>query len=283
MKYLTAVEHLGKRCNTLAYSRPGAGKTTFGLQHPYPVIVDPGEQGYMTVLEGHPDVPVLEIESIDDIEEVVFDTDDVMTEWKKHHVEWVDYPFQSFIFENLNLVQETILGKPSKVNPDTKEVIRPAEGIMKLPNSRDNRWTPCPMDFNVLSRKTTEVLKGIRNMPYHTLMTVHAGIFTDEESKKGIDVKESEKTKAGFPNMYGQFKWTGGGLADFYMYLERKVVGNKLQFIAHTRPYKKFEGRSKISKKLPSEINWTDKSLFDVLITAVSKALDESKAKGVTT
>lgn len=51
MQFLTALENLESKLNSLVYSRPGGGKTTFGLQHPFPVIVDPGEQGYMTVVE----------------------------------------------------------------------------------------------------------------------------------------------------------------------------------------------------------------------------------------
>lgn len=280
MQYLTAMTSLQHKVNSLVYSRPGAGKTTFGLQHPFPVIVDPGEQGYLTIVEGWDDVPVLRINGEDDMEDIIFEPDNVMTEWKKHNPEFRDYPYKSFIFENFNLIQEEVLGKASKVEPVTKKVIREATGIMKLPNTRDNRETPGMKDFNVLQRKTKDLFKGIRNMPYHTLMTVHAGIFDTDESPKGLNVPDTDRIKAGYPNMYGQLKWTGGGLADFYFYLERQVTGGKLRYYAHSRPYKKFEGRSKMAKQLEAKIDWTDKSLFDHVMNKLSTALDKAKAKG---
>lgn len=281
MKYLTALGNLSNKSNSLAYSRPGAGKTSFGLQHPYPVIVDPAEQGYLTVLEGWPDVPVLEIESLEDIEDVVYEPEDVMACFIKHHPSWDNYPYGSFIFENVNLVQETILGKASKIDPETKKVLKPAEGIMASPNARDNREVPGPKDFNQLSRKTKDLFRGIRNMPYHTLVTVHAGLSETEESPKGIGVNESLKTYEGFPEVYGKLRYYLGGLCDFYFFLERTSIGNNLRYTAYTRPHKKYEGRSKIAKKLPVSIDWTDKSLFDIIMSQLNKALKEAKEKSI--
>lgn len=284
MKYLTALENLEDKLNSLVYSRPGGGKTTFGLSHPYPVIVDPGEQGYQTVLEPHhrkhKDVPVIEIESYEDLEDVVYDTDKVMAEFQQAKPEWADYPYKSFIFENLNLLQELVLGKASKVDPTTKKIIRPATGIMALPNKRDVHDIPGMKDFNSLSRKTKDFFKGVRNMPYHTVLTVHAGLYESEESPKGLRVDPTEKILEGFPNLYGQLRWVGGGLVDLYMYLERRQVGNTFRYFAHTRPHKKFEARSKISSRLPTQIEWTDKSLFEFIKAKIDEALCEAKGKG---
>jgi hypothetical protein len=277
VKYLTALEQLGAKLNSLVYARPGAGKTTFGLQHPYPVIVDPSEQGYMTVLETGTDVPVLQMESLEDIEDIVYDTDKVMAAFKAAKPEWTDYPYQSFVFENMNLVQEDILGKPSKTNKETKEVLRPATGIMALPNTRDNKYTPGPKDFNVLGRTTKDIFRGIRTMPYHTVMTVHAGLSETEDSPKGIDVPASQKMYKGYPDLYGQLKWKGGGLADMYFFLERLMQGRDLKYFAYSRPHGKFEGRTKIASKIPSKIDWTDKSLFDIIMNILTKALAEVK------
>ncbi len=276
MKYLTARKELVAKMNSLVYARPGAGKTTFGLQHPNPVIVDPREKGYMTVLEHKGlDIPVLEASTLDDYEDIIFTPDKVMDAFKEHNPEWKDYDYKTFIFENMNLIQEDILGKAGKSDPKTKEVIREAVGIMKLPNARDNKFTPGPKDFNVLSRTTKDLFRGIRNMPYHTVMTVHAGLGETEASPKGIDVPPSQKMYGGFPDLYGQLKYKGGGLCDFYFYLDRDKVGQSLRYVAYTMPHGKFEGRSKISKKLPSKIDWTDKNLYQIVMDKLTKALED--------
>jgi hypothetical protein len=277
VKYLSAVENLTSKLNSLVYSKPGGGKTTFALQHPWPVIVDPGEQGYMTVLESGQDVPVLQVESQDDVEEIVYYPDDIMAIFKEKVPKFKDYPYASFIFENCNFVQETFLGEGSKTDPETKKVIRPATGIMRLPHTREASGTPGMKDFNVLQRATKGFFKGVRNMPYHTVMTVHAGLNETEESPKGIDVPASEKDFAGFPDFYGQMKYKGGGLADFYFYLKRVKRGGKLQYFAYTEPDGKFEGRSKIASRLPGTIDWTGKNLFDIVQTHLDNALQEVK------
>jgi hypothetical protein len=279
MKYLSAIEEIEGKLNSLAYARPGAGKTTFGLQHPNPVIVDPSERGYMTVLERGFDVPVLHMESLDDIESIVYDTEREIALLKENKPKWKDYEPKSFIFENANLIQEDLLGKPSKIDPKTKKVIRPATGFMSLPNARDNRWTPGPKDFNVLGRTTKDIFRGIRNMTYHTLITVHAGLSETDDSPKGIDVPASQKRFGGYPDMYGQLKYKGGGLCDFYFYLDRDKQGRTLKYTAYTMPHGKFEGRSKIAKKLPPSIDWTDKSLFDIVLGKLNEAIKEAEEK----
>jgi hypothetical protein len=239
----------------------------------------------MTVAEPHAreyaDVPVIEMESFEDIEDIVYDTDKVMASYAKEKTFWLDYPYASFIFENLNFVQEITLGKASKIDSVTKKVIRPATGIMALPNARDVREVPGMKDFNSLSRKTKDFFKGVRNMPYHTVLTVHAGLEETEESPKGMEVAPSEKQYAGFPNVYGKLKYVVGGLCDFYFFLERSRVGTSLKYHAYTRPHGKFEGRSKIASYLDSKIDWTDKSLYDIiqgkLNTALTKAKEKSK------
>jgi hypothetical protein len=245
--------------------------------------VDPGEQGYMTVTEPsareYADVPVIEVESFEDIEDIVYDTKDVMDAYTKSKTFFLDYPYKSFIFENLNFVQEVTLGKASKVDGQTKKVIRPATGIMALPNTRDHREVPGPKDFNMLNRKTKDFFKGVRNMPYHTLLTVHAGLFENESSPKGIKADIDSKTYDGFPDLYGQLKWKGGGLVDFYFFLERKKVGNKLIYKAYSQPHGKYEGRSKIQSMLSGDIDWTDKSLFDIVHGKLTEALKKAKEK----
>jgi hypothetical protein len=131
---------------------------------------------------------------------------------------------------------------------------------------------------------TKDFIRGIRAMPYNTLITVHAGLFDTEESPKGMTVQDGDKIKAGFPNLYGQLKWVGGGAADFYFHLERKLVGTNMQFWAHAQPHGKFEGRSKISRQLKAQINWTDKNLYTYLQGKVAAGIQkarESESKGV--
>ncbi len=277
MEFLSAVENLTGKLNSLVYSKPGGGKTTFGLQHPGAVIVDPGEQGYLTVTEFGRDFPVIQVKSLDDIEEVVYYPDSIMTKLKEAVPKFKDYEYHTFVFENINYVQELFLGQASKTDPDTKAVIRPATGIMKLPHSRKVPGTPEIKDWGVLSRLTKGFFKGVRNMPFHTVMTVHAGLSETEESPKGIDVPASEKDFAGFPDVYGQMKYKAGGLADFYFYLKRVKRGGKLQYMAYTVPDGKFEGRSKIASRLPGEIDWSNKNIYDIVQGHLTKALEEIK------
>jgi hypothetical protein len=274
LKYLSARENLSHKLNSLVYSKPGGGKTLFGLQHPGAVIVDPGEQGYMTVLEMGFDVPVLQVDSQDEVEEIVYYPEDVMARLKDKVPKFKDYEYHTFVFENLNFVQEAFLGEGSKTDPDTKQIITPARGILALPHKREAGGTPAMKDFNVLQRSTKGFFKGVRNMPYHTVMTVHAGLSETEESPKGIDIPASEKDFAGFPDMYGQMKYKSGGLADFYFYLKRVKMGGKLRYTAHSEPTGKFEGRSKIASYLPGEIDWTDKNLYDIVQGRLAEALE---------
>jgi hypothetical protein len=282
MKYLSAAVNLKGRLNSLVYSKPGAGKTTFGLNHPGPVIVDPGEQGYLTITEYGKDVPVLQVESQDDVEEIVYYPEDVMTRFKENVPKFKDYQYKTFIFENLNLIQEIFLGEGSKTDPETKKVVRSATGIMKFPHTREAAGTPGMKDFNVLQRATKGFFKGVRNMPYHTVMTVHAGWTETEESPKGISTKEnpidmSAKEWGGFPDMYGQMKYKSGGLADFYFYLKRVKMGGKLRYYAISWLDGKFEGRSKIASRLPGSIDWTDKNLYEIVQGHLTKALEGVK------
>jgi hypothetical protein len=274
LKYLSARENLSQKMNSLAYSKPGAGKTLFGLQHPGPVIVDPGEQGYMTILEAGFDVPVIHVDSQDDVEEVVYYPDDVMARLKDKVPKFKDYEYHTFLFENVNFAQELFLGSASKVDPTTKEVITEATGIMKLPHKRKVSVTPEIKDWGVLNRVTKGFFKGVRNMPYHTVITVHAGLLETEESPKGIDVPASDKEFGGFPDIYGQLKYKIGGLADFYFYLKRELMGGKLRYTAYSIPHGKFEGRSKIASKVPGAIDWTDKNLFDIVQGHLTEALE---------
>jgi hypothetical protein len=279
VKYLSARENLSQKMNSLVYSKPGAGKTRFGLYHPGPVIVDPGEQGYMTILDYGEDVPIFRVDSQDDVEAIVYYPEDEIARFKEAQPKFKDYEVGTFIFENLNFVQEAFLGQGSKTDPETKQIITPAKGIMKLPHTRQHSNTPVMKDYNVLQRATKGFFKGVRNMPYHTVMTVHAGLYETEESPKGIGsrdnpVSEADKEYAGFPNMYGQMKYTAGGLADFFFYLERVVRGGKLRYLAHTAPHGKFESRSKIASRLPASIDWTDKNIFDIVQGHLTKALE---------
>ena len=274
MEFLSAKENLTGKLNSMVYSAPGAGKTLFLLQHPWPVIVDPGEQGYMTILEMGFDVPVIQVASRDDLEEVVYYPDDVMAKLKEAQPKFKDYPYATFGFENMNLIQEAMLGEGSKTDPNTKKVTKPATGIMSLPHTREHSGTPSPKDFNVLQRATKGFFKGVRNMPYNTVMTVHAGLSETEESPKGIDVPASQKSYAGYPDMYGQMKYKSGGLADFYFYLKRVKRGGKLVYLAYTERVGKYEGRSKIASHLPGEIDWSNKNLFDIVQGYLTAALE---------
>jgi hypothetical protein len=281
MKFSNALDELVGKTNSLVYGRPGSGKTTFGLQHPGRVIVDPKEMGYMTILEEFQrDVPVITPATLDDYEDIIYEPERVIANLKQSLPKWQDYDVQSFIFENLNMVQEDLLGRPSRVS-EKKQVLRKATGIMALPNSRDNRFTPGPKDYNVLSRNTKDLIRGIRAMPYNTLITVHAGIYDSEESPKGIATPDDQKIKEGFPNLYGQLKWVGGGLADFYFYMERKNIGNKLQYWAYPAPKGKYEGRSKIVKQLDLQINWTDKNLFNYLQGKLATGIERVREKEI--
>lgn len=250
--------------NIMVYSYPGGGKTKFGLDFPGVVMVDCGEKQATTAKARKINVPVLQPETYDDFRLIAQRPKDVLS-WR--FGEAVAAETKSFLFDSSTTMQQLLMGRSAleAIRKDS-EVIVPAQeatGVMSYPRKIPARERPDVHDFGTLIEQFRDIMDGIREMPYHTIITAHAKIDRTENSPRGLNAKEDEIERAGFPMLFGDLKYHADGLVDYFLYLERNKAG---QYIIHpVRTGTNFRARTRYAEVFDRQINWTDRNAFELL------------------
>ena len=99
-----------------------------------------------------------------------------------------------------------------------------------------------------------------REIPYHTIITCHAGIEEgpDDKGKQG----DADKTWGGYPLLPGKLRYDAAKLVDNFFYMEQTPSG---KFITNTRPHSIWNSRTRLRSHLPARIeNFTFTQLREI-------------------
>lgn len=270
MELIVRPTQVRENVNSFVYSLPGGGKTYFLLSSYYengnerggPVVFDTDKGGVddtsleMDILGKVPVFPVGDDEAEKIFYAVAYPKE--IIEIVNAHPKFKDYKVTTFGIDTISSGIETLLGNSamSFEVDDMAEI--PATGIMKSKRKR-SEGSPAKLDYKSNHNKARLWFRKARDIPYHLVVTCHA---TYAEEPGQDDKKEEDRTSAGYPNLPGQLKYDAAKLVDHFFYMEQTPGG---EFVTHTRPYRKFNARSRIRRFLePAEVNFTFPKLVQI-------------------
>jgi len=251
--------------NAFVYAYPGCGKTKFGLDFPYPCIIDCNERRHTTATSLGRDVPVVRVESYEDIRAVVLNSEAMFKEY------FPGERIETVIFETATGLQDLLMGEQAlaEVRNSSGEIVspsRPASGIMARPRRVPASERPDVHDFGTMMEQFRDIVDGIREMPQHTIVTAHARLARTEESPKGLIAPSDPKFKdieyAGYPILIGDLKYNIDGYFDLFLYLDLTKGGD---YRIHPTRSSNFRAKTRYAHQLKDTINWTNKNAFELL------------------
>lgn len=230
-------EHL----NIFIYAHPGGGKTYFALtsydesKRQGPVIFDADKGGVddtaldMGLVGKIPIVPMGEDEAEKMFYAVMYPEE--IVEMVHSTPGFEDYEVTTFVFDTISSGLELLLGNSAfSLSPDDPSKEIPASGLMKAKRAR-KEGMPAQGDYKANHNRARLWFRKARDLPYHTIITCHAGI--EEDQGQVTKERDSDKTYAGYPILPGKLRYDAAKLVDHFFFMEQTVSG---QFVTHTRP-----------------------------------------------
>ncbi len=233
-----------RRLNVFAYGPAGAGKTWFALTFPNPVLVD-FEDGSLTAeTMGKGDIPMLQPSSYSDVQRILEAPDVVASEIAD---QCNGYEVKTWIFDSATSMGVKLLGAPASEWRD-------GYGLLSEQRNRTDPMSPTIEDYKLLNLEMVSFFNLVRQMPYHTVITAHAGLDRTEDSPKGLNVKEDKVRYSGFPILTGALKYGAGNLADLYIYMDTRPKGTDVAHFAHLRKIGSYNARHRLGPGVPPSI-----------------------------
>lgn len=231
------------------------------------------EEGYLTALALGYDIPRLVPEDEDDVIRIITDTDAVV-EMIHQDERFREYEPKTFIFDSATALEQLLLGYPSR-RDSNKRVIRVGKGIMAIDRNRQNE-RPSIEDYGDLSGKMVGFFNGVRQMPYHTVITAHAHIG-EVEADNNRTLSEKSRTSSrnmGLPALTGKLQYRADNLADFFLHLSAERKGKEIEYVASTIPSGLWHSRTRIAGIIPHEIK---DPTYEKLVSYYNNAIEEGE------
>jgi hypothetical protein len=218
------------------------------------------EEGHLTAKTmGKGDVPLLQPRSYEEVQRILEAPDVVASEI----AEACDgYKVETWIFDTATGTERRWMGSPKT---------EWSEGYGLLGESRNRVHELCPTieDYKILNVEMVKFFRLVRQMPYHTVITAHAGLDRTPDSPRGLNVPDSRISLAGYPVLTGSLKYAATNLADLSMYMEQ-VRGT---FTSYLVPTKKFNAKHRLGDNTPDKIeNCTFQDLWQLYERSVNVA-----------
>lgn len=206
------------RVNVMVYGPPGCGKTDFGARFPYPIIVDTGENGSLTVkkmlAEGRlqQDIPVLQTTDFPLIMEIAAGGTYRLGEIFRGDAKWDGYEksMKSIVFDTFTTLEgfcwTNILEKHGKGESDA--------GIP---------------ENNALRRRMTAFFRAAWNLPYNTVLLGH-----DDPGRAKNDMMTKKDPG---PMLTGRLTKQAPALTDFFIFQQKEVnneIGKADEYVSYT-------------------------------------------------
>lgn len=194
---------------------------------------------------------------------------------------WEGYEVKTWFFDLFKDMQTILFGNPArKAIPVFEGAMdleaREKEGILEFHDK------PEIQHWGELDRKTRSLVKAIGKMPYHTIASFHVAEEYDAKTKLKLTGdprkdKDVDKSSAMFINVLGdKIKHDMGYLfSDFLLYLE----SNGSRFTMFPKHGKGFKARTRMSEFLPAQLDWTGKSMYDIIWSKYQEAKKKSEGK----
>ena len=260
--------------DVFAYSFPGGGKTRLLLSSYYesssgaerggPLVFDFDKRGVDATaadmgLSGK--IPVLELLSE---EEMIYSCS-----YPKEIIEMVnadprfkDYKVELFGYDTVSSMEDMLMGETARPSGELMPST-PGVGLLKKDRKRDGAFEPALGDYKALHNRTLAFLRRVREMPFHSIITCHAGRFETETSPKGLSVSPELKQFGTFPAINGQNKYSAAKLHDYFLFMENKNG----EFITYTTSQRDFVARTRLHNKIKPQIKnltfWDLKKVYD--------------------
>ena len=185
------------------------------------------------------------------------------------------------LFDNLQGLQQLIIGEGARSEQEVAGVkvpAQPATGIMRLPVARADAATgqPAQMDYGILGRQTRRFLNLVDQLPFSTLITATEALAFDEKYRAetaGMNAQAAAgrpRKVMGYPSTEGKMILSSlpALVSGFFLRLTKK--GDK--YTIHTKVHSDSNGVEwfadprGLPSTLSSEIDWTNKSAYDILL-----------------
>ncbi len=258
--------------DTFLYGYPGCGKTGFILSSYWekdgerggPVVFDFDKRGVDATaadmgLSGK--IPVIELKTEEEMIYSCTYPKDIVA-MVNNDPKFKDYQVQVFGYDTVSSMEEVILGEQPRVQTKLMPA-SPGYGLMKVGRKRDGAFEPALGDYKALVNRTKAFLRRVREMPMHTIITCHAEREVTEDSPKGMDIKDSDKSYGIYPSLTGKNRYSCAKLHDFFLYMEQ-INGT---FYTHTQNRGSFKARTRMMSKLDAQIKnlnfWKLKEVYD--------------------
>lgn len=262
------------KLHIFAYGQPGTGKTHLIGDFPSPVLVT-GEEGTLTLAARGLNIPVLYIDNENEFRGIVERPDLVTLNVIQKIPGFEAYQPETWAFDTLSRLQYRIMGEGRRKGIEAFDGVklddRAGYGILGSGLER----SPEIKDYGQFNSKMKSLLSMIEQMPYHTIVTAHAGIDLTEESDKRLNAKNDDQTYMGYPQMIGSLKYDIAGLvSDFFVYL---YTTDGCRFTMCPKPFGRFFARTRIAKVMPISLDWTDKNGYELLLNYFKQSLKEAE------
>ncbi len=158
-----------------------------------------------------------------------------------------DYEVDIFAWDTLSSMEDEIMGEPKRASSDLLPA-DPGYGVMAKTRGRDDPFAPALQDYKGQIQRTKAFIRHVRSIPMHTIVTCHAVRELEEDSAKGLSVREEDKRYGIFPDLVGKNRYTAAKLHDIYMFMEargndfygyttkRGGAPSRTRFKAHLKP-----------------------------------------------
>lgn len=178
-----------------------------------------------------------------------------------------DYEVKAFCWDIFKDIQEILFGNPERKPEPVFDGAFNLEG-KKRAGILQFSERPEIQHWGALDRKTRSLVKAIGRMPYHTIVTLHAGETLDASTKLKMTGdphkdKEVPRKVTGSISVLGEkIKHDLGYLAsDLFIYME----WDGERYVANPRPTKGYYARTRMAEVLSKPFDWTGKSMYEIL------------------
>jgi hypothetical protein len=214
----SAIDWRTDRVNVMAYGPPGCGKTDFGARFPYPIIIDTGENGSLTVkkmlAEGRLErnIPVLQTTDFSLIMEIAAGGPLRLAEIFRGDTKWDGYEktMQSIVFDTFTTLEgfcwTDILQKHNK-----------GESSAGIPEN------------NALRRRMTAFFRAAWNLPYNTVLLGH------DDPGRLANAAMTKKDPG--PMLTGRLTKQAPALTDFFIFQRKEcssTMGEADEYVSYT-------------------------------------------------
>ena len=160
-----------------------------------------------------------------------------------------DYNVDIFAWDTLSSMEDDIMGEPARAKGDVLPA-SPGYGLMGKQRKRDDAFAPAVQDYKGQIQRTKAFVRHVRALQMHTIITCHAVRELEEDSQKGLSVREEDKRYGIFPDLVGKNRYTIAKLHDIFMFMEQR--GN--DFYGYTQPRGGAHARSRFKAHLNAQV-----------------------------